>query len=278
VTGGSAPGPILDYSYRLAQYVELEESVTVSDDGGVWYWSLKPPRPLRSRVGSFGFRLEDDELDALRADADEALEEQQGEVEQQRNAVEIRARVRRDDRERTFLLSAEGGVSEPLASLRAIGDDLRKRAEAAPLGVVSVSWRTLEPSLRVGAPATLMFGFENVGVQPVDLLIQKENGFTVFAQVEDHWEPWWQSGANGGPGLVGSDARLLGGILTPATLEPGASGQALFAAALAPPEAGPRALGARVEGWMTLARPDGPDSFPQAPFRLETEPREFEIA
>jgi hypothetical protein len=277
VTAGAEPGVLLAFTHRLRQPVEIDEALNVYEDGGVWYWSLKPAEVTRDRVGTFGFSLDGEDLGALEELADEALEETQGEVEPERNAVEVVLRARRGDREGAFLLSAAGGVSEPLARLRAIGDDLLRRAGAAPLAVVRLTWRTLETALEAAKPATLLFGFENIGVQPVDILMRQDAGFTVYAQAGDVWEPWWSSGASGTPGLVGTDASLLGGILTPAKLAPGATAQAVFAESLTPPAPGSRPLGARVEGGLSLLRPVGADEFPQAEFRLETDPQEVEI-
>jgi hypothetical protein len=278
VSAGGTPDVLLDYTYKLGYPVALDDRLSVYDDGGVWYWSLKPPEALRDRVGTFGFRMEDEDLEGIGALADEALEEDQGDVQQQRGAVEILLRVRRGEREGTLLLSAEGGVSEPLARLRAIGDDLRRRAEATPLGVVRQTWRTLEPSLQPGTPATLLFAYENLGLQPVDVLFKQDAGFTIYTKVEEGvWQPLWQSDAAATPGLVGPGGQLLGGIYTPATLPPGSIAQAVFGQVPAPQESGTVELGAGVEGWISLLRPDGADDFPQAEFRLENEPLEVEV-
>jgi hypothetical protein len=72
--------------------------------------------------------------------------------------------------------------------------------------------------------------------------------------------------------------ELIDGVLAPATLGPGASGVAVFMDALAAPTVGKQWLGASVEGWITLIRPDGEDDFPRAPFLVESRALEVEVA
>ncbi len=281
---------VLAYTFRLAWPIEIDERLEVYDDGGVWYWSLRPAEEAkRDRAGTFTFHVDDAELRELEALADEVDAEPAVDATQPRGSLELVV----SGRSGSQLLSRSEPLSPTLERAREVGLGLRARAESAPLAVVRVSWRPLEPELHTSRATSVFFECENVGVVPVDVVFEPQS-FMLLAVVDGGAEAWWQAGPNGTMGLTDDLGRLLGGITSPARLEPGEGGSALFLDALRPRRPGRVPAAAVAEGRLSLRRPGGsaatgPETLllgedvlgdagvPDGPFRVETPLRELEI-
>jgi hypothetical protein len=279
VTSSAGGRPLLHYTYRLTYPVRVDEALTVYDDGGVWYWSLVPlDRTRRDRVGTFAFRVPTEEQRELKSMVSDLLSVPEEQRTQQRNAPEVMLRVPGDDGERSFLLSTEEGLTGPLVAAWKLGGELRERAELAPLGVIRLGWRPAGPPLRASEPGTVAFTCENLGVEPVSVLF-RGGTFSIFAaDGSGGWARLWQAVEGQTMGLTDDSGAMIDGVLTPATLRPGASAVAVFMNALEARTAGKQHLGASAEGSITLIRPEGADGFPSADFLLESQPVEVEIA
>ena len=279
MTSSAGARPLLQYTYRLTYPVRVDEALTVYGDGGIWYWSLAPvDRSRRNRVGTFAFRVPTDEQHEVASLVSDLLAEPEVERTQQRNAPEVVLRVPNEDGERAFLLSTEDGLSGPLEEAWKLGNELRERAELAPLGVVRLGWRPAGPPLRASEPGTVAFTCENPGVEPVSVLF-RGGTFTIFTpDAAGGWARVWQAAEGETMGLTDDTGELIDGVLVPATLRPGATAVAVFMNAVAARAAGKQLLGASAEGSITLIRPEGPDGFPSADFLLESQPVEVDVA
>ena len=275
MTSGLGPGRLLQVTYKLFGQLEVDETLAVFEDGGVWLWSLKP-YATRDRAGSFAFTLDDAELAHVQDVVAEALENPQATAAQARGAVEVVAQARGESAEGTFVLSTPDALPAPLASLRTLVDDVRNRAEGAPIAALRLAWRPAVPALRTGTAATIVFAFENVGVQPMSVLVDPEK-LVVYGQGAAAWEEWWRGSRDDFVGLFDASGEMTGGPLTPGTVGAGETVNAVIANALTPPRGGRIAVGASAEGRLTLVGPDGEDEFPSGAFRLEAPQAEYTI-
>jgi hypothetical protein len=155
--------------------------------------------------------------------------------------------------------------------------ELAGRASRNPLAVLRLEWRAVSLPGQEGQPATLMFVFENVGEQAIEVLIDPAS-FSLTTRSPGAGVPIWQGSAQGAVGLMDGGGVPLGGILSPALIGPGSSATAVFPDALSIAEPPISDVVGHAEGRLPLISPKEPAPFPDATFVLEAPPAPLALA
>jgi hypothetical protein len=265
----NTPQALLSAGWALGG-AAASESISVYTEGEVWYWrTLAADQESRNLAGTFRIEIEAEELTQLNELAERLGSEPDPGDAITPTALQVRITTMRPVA-RSFAFSWVRD-RPPSRTLQLVWDALRGlagRATASPVATLRLDWKAISVP---GQPPTLMFVFENLGKQPIDVLIDP-GAFTLTTASRGAGDELWRGSPHGTVGLVEGGGAPLGGILSPAVIGPGQTATAVFPNALSVAEPPIADVVAHAEGRLPLIKPGEPAPFPDTTFVLETLP------
>jgi hypothetical protein len=265
--------PILTLSNALQHPFRVSEKVSVYNNGAVWYWlTAAANRGLRHRAGTFTFQLENNEFERIQQLGQALGDLPPQNVAPARGHPALTVTAVAGDKEQSHLLPVALPDTPPdlLAQAYDLYHELTQRTEDSPYAAITTSVGAKWP--RNKDKANLIFTFKNIGVEPTSFLL-KPDTFVAWEQVKAQQKRCWQNKGAPGMGLMNSTGKLIDGIRTFATLQPGQQASLLFKEVLKPTLGGEVMLTGQMEGFINLVYPQGESH--RTDFWLTSQPEVF---
>jgi hypothetical protein len=221
-------------AFTAALPPRVDRRLEIDADGVVRY---RTPWPEGAApAGTFGYRLDDAELDTARrlagALASLPVPDAPSELPQ-RTVLDTSVTASADGTTRTHRYGyvARADLAAELREADDFATALTERALDHPLAAVALTVSVQPPIPDRGQRGTLRFVFSNPGTESVTFTVDPASLQAVVGGVE------WQLDGRSTLGLVGPTGTFIDGVLLPATLPPGASGTMAFLDAVPVPGA-----------------------------------------